>query len=171
MFSKTYPAIDPLTTSSLATIANWKVYDPLAGERWHGFEFVRPLAGISDDIVLLPLRGHTYGHAGVAVRGEEGWLLNAADAYFHHSEMNLCRPHCPIGLRFYQWMMQKDREARLSNQQRLRELAAQERPDVRIFAVTTSTSSKRWLAVPLHSLLTPSLPHVTSRQGCNKCLT
>jgi hypothetical protein len=57
------------------------------------------------------------------VRGDAGWLLQAGDAYFHHGEMEMDHPHCPLGLRLYQWMMEKNRPARLENQTRLRSLA------------------------------------------------
>ncbi|RYY81507.1 MAG: MBL fold metallo-hydrolase, partial [Comamonadaceae bacterium] len=79
--------------------------------------------GLPADILLVPLRGHTHGHAGVAVRRPDGrWLLQAGDAYFHRGEMDLERPCCPPGLRVYQTMLEKDRRARLSNQERLRQL-------------------------------------------------
>lgn len=102
----------------------WRVYES-AGERFFGFERVRALEGVSDDIALIPLIGHTLGHAGVAVRRDDGWLLLAGDAYFFREEMNLERPWCTPGLRLYQWMMEKDREQRLRNQERLRELKRQ----------------------------------------------
>src|SRR4051812_34096217 len=41
--------------------------------------------------------------------------------------------HAVRGLRFYQWMMEKDRKARLRNQQRLRELRRAHSADVTIF--------------------------------------
>jgi glyoxylase-like metal-dependent hydrolase (beta-lactamase superfamily II) len=72
----------------------------------------------------VPLIGHTYGHAGIAVRTESGWLLQAGDAYFHRHEMDAAQPWCTPGLRAYQWLMEKDRRSRLLNQQRLRELGA-----------------------------------------------
>lgn len=40
-------------------------------------------------------------------------------------------PHCTPGLRLYQRMMEKDRGARLQNQQRLRELCVTH-PEVRV---------------------------------------
>nr|WP_284504212.1 MBL fold metallo-hydrolase [Caballeronia sp. ATUFL_F2_KS9A] len=107
-----------------STQPNWQLHDATAGDRWHGFECVRPLSDSLDDIALVPLRGHTFGHAGIAVRKENGWLLLAADAYFFHTEMDLEHPRCTPGLAFYQWMMEKDRAARLRNQARLRELCA-----------------------------------------------
>lgn len=87
-----------------------------------GFECVRELKDLPPEILMLPLPGHTHGHAGVAVRRPNGWLLQAGDAYFHHAEMDLERPRCTPGLRLYQWMMEKDRAQRLLNQDRLREL-------------------------------------------------
>lgn len=105
-----------------STRANWRVYPAGAGENWYGFDCVRDLAGVPPEIVLVPLLGHTFGHAGVAVKRSNDWLLQAGDAYFYHLEMDIDRPRCTPGLRFYQWMMQKDGRSRLLNQKRLREL-------------------------------------------------
>ncbi len=105
-----------------STRDHWRVYAADSGEPWLGFSRVRALAGVPSEIVMLPLVGHTTGHAGVAVQRGDRWLLQAGDAYFHHREMDLERPWCTPGLRFYQWMLEKDRRARLHNQERLREL-------------------------------------------------
>lgn len=104
-----------------STRANWVSYER-GGEPWFGFDAVRGLKGLPPEILLVPLRGHTLGHAGIAVAGEGGWLLFAGDAYFHHTEMDPDHPICTPGLRFYQWMLEKDRSARFHNQQRLRDL-------------------------------------------------
>jgi glyoxylase-like metal-dependent hydrolase (beta-lactamase superfamily II) len=117
-----------------STRNSWLLYDPdEGGEQWLGLKRVRPLHGVPEDVVMVPLPGHTYGHAGVAVRRGERWLLAAGDAYFYREEMNLTRPRCTLGLRFYQWMMEKDRAARLGNQRRLRELAAARARELTIF--------------------------------------
>lgn len=106
-----------------ATQSQWQVYSEAAGEKWYGFGRVQALSGVPPEILLVPLIGHTLGHAGVAVDvGGGQWLLQAGDAYFYHAEMNLDQPYCTPGLRFYQWLMEKGRHARLANQQRLREL-------------------------------------------------
>jgi glyoxylase-like metal-dependent hydrolase (beta-lactamase superfamily II) len=102
----------------------WEVYDTASGEDWHGFERATPLRGLPPDIALVPLAGHTLGHAGVAIDTGQGWLLQAGDAYFFHREMDLSTPWCTPGLRLYQTLMEKDRRVRLENQQRLRELRA-----------------------------------------------
>ena len=106
-----------------STSGSWRVHDVRSGgERWFGFQRVRALPGVAQDVLLVPLPGHTFGHAGIAVRGDDGWFLLAGDAYFFAGELDLARPNCPLGLRAYQWLMQKDGPARLANQQRLREL-------------------------------------------------
>lgn len=104
------------------TRANWQVHDVDAGEPWFGFAKVRALEGIEPDVLMVPLIGHTLGHAGVAVRQRDAWLLYAADAYFYHREMDTVQPYCTPGLAAYQTMMEKDRGQRLLSQRRLREL-------------------------------------------------
>lgn len=116
-----------------ASRSRWKVYRPMQGERWYGFNCVRELEGLPPDILLVPLPGHTYGHAGIAIRTSERWLLQTGDAYFHHREMDLHDPWCTPGLRFYQTMMEMDRDARLANQYRLRELRHRHGGEVEVF--------------------------------------
>ena len=91
-------------------------------------------------LALVPLPGHTHGHAGVAVRAGERWLFDAGDAYFFHAEMDPAHPRCTPGLRFYQWMMEKDRGARLANQRRLRELNRGHSREVTIFCTSVTLS-------------------------------
>jgi glyoxylase-like metal-dependent hydrolase (beta-lactamase superfamily II) len=115
-----------------STHGNWQMHHGAPGESWFGFDEVSPLDAIAPGLVMVPLIGHTFGHSGVAVRSDEGWLLLAGDAYFFHGEMEPRRPWCPPGLRLYQWMMEKDRPARLRNQERLRELALAHPAEVRV---------------------------------------
>lgn len=115
------------------TRAQWKTYQPDAGETWLGFDCVRALEGLPPEILLVSLKGHTLGHAGIAVSTQGRWLLQAGDAYFFHAEM-LPEDHwCTPGLLFYQTLMEKDREARLHNQLRLRELRKTQSHLVEIF--------------------------------------
>jgi glyoxylase-like metal-dependent hydrolase (beta-lactamase superfamily II) len=111
----------------------WRVYEPGEGTPWFGFDSVRELDGVPPEILMVPLIGHTFGHAGIAVKRDDRWMLNAGDAYFFQAEMDLERPRCTPGLRFYQWMMEKDRAARLWNQERLRELKRAHSPEVELF--------------------------------------
>jgi glyoxylase-like metal-dependent hydrolase (beta-lactamase superfamily II) len=117
-----------------ATQGSWRVYDGSEGDSWYGFQCVRSLANLPPEILLVPLIGHTHGHAAIAVDTGDRWLLQAGDAYFWHDEMNPERPHCTPGLRFYQWMMEKNRSARLWNQDRLRDLVRLHGSEVTIFS-------------------------------------
>jgi glyoxylase-like metal-dependent hydrolase (beta-lactamase superfamily II) len=113
-----------------STRSAWRTYDAQSASTWRGFEAIS-LVGLPPEILLVPLLGHTLGHAGVAVNEGSRWLLYAADAYFFHGEMRRS-PVCTPGLSLYQRMMEKDRGLRLANQRRLRELS-NSAPDVRVF--------------------------------------
>lgn len=112
---------------------NWRVYSVVGGDLWYGFEHVQALEGAPAGIALVPLIGHTHGHAGVAVESGSRWQLLAGDAYFFHAEMDLTAPWCTPGLRMYQTMMEKDRQARLQNQERLRVLKREHGTEVDLF--------------------------------------
>jgi glyoxylase-like metal-dependent hydrolase (beta-lactamase superfamily II) len=126
-----------------STRSAWRVYGQHAGDGWFGFERVHPLDGVDGDLALLPLAGHTPGHAGVVVRRRDGWLLHAGDAYFFHAEMDPEHPRCTPGLRFYQWMMEKQRAPRLRNQQRLRELNRDHSRQITLFCGHDLTEFER----------------------------
>ncbi len=105
----------------------WKLHEPL-GDKWHGFESVR---AISDDILLIPLHGHTRGHCGVAVNDDRGWLLHCGDAYFVSTEVE-DPPRTTWGLGFYQRLIAIDDRLRVENQRRLAALKKSS-PGIRIF--------------------------------------
>ena len=94
-----------------------------SGESWRGFDAARALGpAFGAEVLLVPLGGHTRGHAGVAVRHADGWVLHAGDAYFHHAELEP-DPKVPIGLSAYQRLIAFDDSLRRANQERLRMLA------------------------------------------------
>jgi glyoxylase-like metal-dependent hydrolase (beta-lactamase superfamily II) len=101
------------------------------GDDWFGFDSVRLVPDLDTEIALVPLVGHTAGHAGVAVNTADGWLLHCGDAYFHHGDV-ATPPACPYGLRVFQGLVQHDGKARRNNQERLRELARAHGADVRL---------------------------------------
>lgn len=108
------------------------------GETWHGFAAVRELKGLPPEILMVPLGGHTRGHAGVAVDTGSGWLLHAGDSYFHRNQMH---GSCPPGLRAFQYVVQADLTTRLANVARLRELARD--PDVTVFSAHDAVEFER----------------------------
>lgn len=98
---------------------NWVLYDRENGE-WFGLPRIDILEGISPQMHLVPLPGHTRGHCGVAVSTTNGWIFLCGDAAnpFHKEvdihghpvdkqplnvlpgwlAYNFCGPHVP-GLR------------------------------------------------------------------------
>ncbi|MGA0607583.1 MBL fold metallo-hydrolase [Phenylobacterium sp. VNQ135] len=112
-------------------VRNWRTYDA-EGDGWFGFDAVRQLDGLPPEILLIPLKGHTWGHAGVAVDTDDGWLLHAGDAYFYRDEVRRPDRRCTPGLRGYQTMMEVDRASRLANQGRLRALSLDRAAGVRM---------------------------------------
>jgi glyoxylase-like metal-dependent hydrolase (beta-lactamase superfamily II) len=102
---------------------DWLTYEG-GGETWEGFANVRKLEGPREDILLVPLFGHTAGHIGLVVPSADGerQILHAGDAYFSHLEMDKS-PYCPLFLDVMQRSLSIDETVRLDNQRRLRELA------------------------------------------------
>lgn len=113
-------------------VRHWQFYEP-GGDTWFGFQAVRELRGLPPEILLLPLTGHTHGHAGVAIDSGHGWLLHAGDAYFYRDEVGHTDRHCTPGLTLYQRLMEVERSARLSNQHRLWSLSLERKDEVTLF--------------------------------------
>jgi glyoxylase-like metal-dependent hydrolase (beta-lactamase superfamily II) len=110
---------------------NWSPRE-VTGESWFGFGAVRALPDTDEEVLLVPLTGHTQGHCGVAVRTDRGWLLHCGDAYFFHGEMEP-DPRCTPGLRLFQSLVQMHGASRLTNQRRLRELKQAHGREVTLF--------------------------------------
>jgi glyoxylase-like metal-dependent hydrolase (beta-lactamase superfamily II) len=109
----------------------WVEHRTEAGDDWFGVPSV-PVLG--EDVRLVPLPGHTRGHAAVAVRRPSGgWFLHAGDAYFWSDELSR-PPTCPAGLRLFQSLVQIDAGARRASQERLRELHARHGHEVTVFS-------------------------------------
>lgn len=143
-----------------STRDHWQVYTAVDGSNWFGFEHVNPLIGVPPEILLVPLIGHTHGHSGIAVQSSSGWKLLAGDAYFFHAEMDLEHPWCTPGLRLYQFMLEKDRKARLDNQARLRGLQRLHGHEVELFCSHDVAEFERCAArspaIPVEALALPS---------------
>ncbi len=114
-------------------VTDWRMYEA-EGEAWFGFRSVRDLDGLPPEILMIPLPGHTTGHAGVAIRSGDRWLLNAGDSFMHDRQLDGVHPYCPMGIEIYQAIMGTDRYARLDNIERLRDLKRDHGSEVRIFA-------------------------------------
>jgi glyoxylase-like metal-dependent hydrolase (beta-lactamase superfamily II) len=131
--------------SQLNEVHNWRRYSG-QGEPWFGFDTVRDLDGLPPEILMVPLPGHTWGHAGIAIQSSSGWLLHAGDAYFYRGEMRQAVRKCTPGLRAYQTMMEVDRDLRMTNQERLRRLSVEKRNELRILCAHDPVEFERAVA-------------------------
>lgn len=129
----------------LAHRPKWRLLETNGGDRWFGFESVRAVGGTRDEVLLVPLVGHTRGHSGVAVKTDGGWILHAGDAYFFHGEVHEDPPRCPALLARFQSLVEVDRDARLGNQARLRELAREHGREVTIVSAHCPVELERAL--------------------------
>lgn len=125
----------------------WQSYSD-HGEPWFGFEAVRELAGLPPSLLLVPLAGHTRGHAGIAVDTGNGWLLAAGDAYFHPGQLDLTHPHQPLGVTLFELSVETLGGPRRENQQRLRDLLRDHGDQVRIFSAHNAAELRAFQTVP-----------------------
>ncbi|WP_146648621.1 MBL fold metallo-hydrolase [Labilithrix luteola] len=109
----------------------WSTFED-GNDRWFGFEGVRTLGETKDEVLLVPLRGHSTGHTGVALRSCDRWLLHAGDGYFFHGQVET-PPHAPRILRAFQRRSDVDTAARAANQERLRALVESHEDEVTLF--------------------------------------
>lgn len=115
--------------------SRWHTYPERAGGRWFGFDAVVQLDDLPPEILLVPLPGHSAGHAGVAIDGPRGWLLHAADTYFNRAEVH-ASPRAktpPPGALAYERMMACDPRLARANQARVRELVASREAPIAVF--------------------------------------
>jgi glyoxylase-like metal-dependent hydrolase (beta-lactamase superfamily II) len=129
-------------------VRQWQFYGS-GGSRWFGFDAVRNLQGLPPEILIVPLAGHTVGHAGVAIQTPQGWLLNAGDAYFYRGEIGQRERDCTPGLRLYQTLMEVDRAARMNNQERLRLLSVERRREVAFFCSHDAAEFDAYMGKPM----------------------
>jgi len=139
-------ALDPRLSERARYVRSQWAHGPqwvrheVAGDDWHGFEAVTALHPSSaDDVLLVPLHGHTRGHCGIAVRRPGGgWLFHAGDAYFDGGEKET-PPRAVPGLRLFQRLVAVDDAQRVANQARLRELHAAQAGDITVFSAHDAT--------------------------------
>ncbi len=113
--------------------ARWRTYSDRTSGRWFGFDAVTELEGLPPEILMVPLPGHSAGHAGVAIEGPRGWMLHAGDAYFSRSEVHERLPGCPPGTAAYERFMAWDGRLARANQARLRTLLAEPDTSLAVF--------------------------------------
>lgn len=124
------------------------------GETWHGFGGVRPLDAVGEGILLVPMPGHTRGHAGVAVRAGDRWLVHAGDAVNHTGY--LTGETVPRLFRAHQRFVAHDPRQVRATHRRL--LALREAPDVDVVCAHDRVLLERYLVSPAPAPRAGSVP-------------
>ncbi|HUL98699.1 MAG TPA: MBL fold metallo-hydrolase, partial [Mycobacterium sp.] len=101
------------------------------GESWRGFATAKELDAVSPGVVLIPLPGHTRGHACVAVDTGDGWILHCGDAFYHRGEID-GRTSVPRSLKLQERVTAVNFAQLRDNQRRIAELYARGEPDLLI---------------------------------------
>ncbi|MET8009162.1 MBL fold metallo-hydrolase [Streptomyces sp. NPDC005271] len=102
---------------------------------WFDFPGVARPQGLACELLLVPLPGHSAGHAGVAVPDSDGrWLLHAGDAYMYHGEIDHTPPLSHPALDPVQQGAQTEAAARLATRDRVRALHRDHAAEVTVFS-------------------------------------
>tara|TARA_B100001971_G_C18267964_1_gene595978 strand:- start:32173 stop:32970 length:798 start_codon:yes stop_codon:yes gene_type:complete len=107
---------------------NWKIHPFTQGENWFGFKGVKAIDSLKDELLLIPLYGHTPGHFGVAVKSDQGWLLHAGDAYYDRKELSA---NPPLGMKLFMKMVHENPSKAQENVELLKKLHTKQ-PEIKI---------------------------------------
>ncbi|WP_394830243.1 MBL fold metallo-hydrolase [Pendulispora rubella] len=91
------------------------------GDTWRGFPSATCLTEIDDGVVLIPLPGHTRGHAAVAIDAGHRWIFHAGDAFYDQSIVTGIGRE-PLILTVQEWFVAHDWARVRRNHERLAEL-------------------------------------------------
>lgn len=111
-----------------------------ATDQWFGLDAIRLLPELGIELYLIPLRGHTRGHCGVAVRVSEDsetstgqWLLHCGDAYFHVNQIH-DPANVPVGILAFEKLVQTIPAQRAESLRKLVQLARAHGQHIRLFS-------------------------------------
>ncbi len=111
-------------------------------ETWFGFDNVKRLKGVVEDILLIPLAGHTEGHCGVAIKQKNNkWLFHVGDLYMDQRSL-LNRQ--PKAIRNIENMLAKDNRQRLRNVLKVRQMLEQHSDKVEVFCAHDMNELERY---------------------------
>lgn len=108
------------------------------GESWRGFPAAQPLDAIGPGFVLIPMPGHSRGHAAVAVDAGHRWILHCGDAFYYSGTID-GHPRIPALLRAQETLTAFDRKQLRANQERIAEVYRRQEPDLLIVSAHDPT--------------------------------
>ena len=107
----------------------WNFIEPNATDTWFNFTRAHGLDLFQDEILMIPLLGHTQGHSGIAIKNADCWLLYCGDAYYSHRQLD---PHfASASLNQVEHLLATDNTLRLKNLANIQHLAQAE-PQIEI---------------------------------------
>ncbi|HEX7306766.1 MBL fold metallo-hydrolase [Lentzea sp.] len=109
----------------------WRAHES-PNDKWFGLDAVQP-QDLPEEIKLVPLGGHSAGHAGVAVHNGEKWLLHCGDAYYYHRELDETPEPHPV-MDVVQTRSEVDHDQRVGTQSALRALARDHAADITLLS-------------------------------------
>lgn len=102
----------------------WSFAEHNDGEEWFNLQKVRGLPLFQDEILMIPLLGHTAGHCGIAIKKSDGWLLFCGDAYYSHLELEPKNKLRALGI--IERLFAENNQQRIHNLKQLQYLAQHE---------------------------------------------
>ena len=119
----------------------WNFIEPNFGESWFNLNTVQGLNLFKDEILFIPLLGHTAGHSGIAIKQHDQWLLFCGDAYYSHLQLDPLQklPALEITERLFA----TDNLKRIQTLKSLQDLA-QEQPQIQIMSAHDPIEFKRY---------------------------
>jgi len=111
--------------------AHWDLYGDAGGEDWLDISGAHRVRGL-DGVWLVPLPGHSAGHAGVAVALGERWVLHAGDSFLDQRQLTAAGAafRLPPVLAGFEVAVPADRHAYRASLETVRRVAANPHVDV-----------------------------------------
>lgn len=107
----------------------WNFIEPNTTDSWFNLTQAHGLNLFQDEILMIPLLGHTAGHSGIAIKQPDGWLLFCGDAYYSHQQLD--PSFHSVSLNQLERTFATDNQLRLSNLSKIQQLA-QAQPEIEI---------------------------------------
>lgn len=122
----------------------WNFIEPLYGEAWFNLNRVQGFHIFQDDILMIPLPGHSAGHCGIAIRQTVGWLFFCGDAYYSHLELD--GQHKLHTLNQLERVFADDNALRIQNLKKIQHLAQYEN-GIEIICAHDPTELARYISI------------------------
>lgn len=103
----------------------WNFIEANQGDAWFNLHKVQNFDLFQNEILMIPLLGHSQGHCGIAIKKQEGWLFFCGDAYYSHLQL---QPKNKLRrLNKFEQFFAENNEMRLNNLHKIQQLAQNEK--------------------------------------------